>query len=171
VQVVEIVNLSRLGMNETSSVITEWFVSQGDEVHEEDALFSVGIDKSTLTVYAESLGVILKRLYDENAVVEVMTPARIGTGVNPAQVHAEHVDGFNVFAVIDAVKRKKDIIITPAYALESDFFPQPDWFLDAYHQKTKPLPEYWPLRSFSVTELIRQKRNGGSPPIKDREAR
>ncbi len=37
--------------------------------------------------------------------------ARIGAGINPQQLHAERVDGFNVFAVIDAVKRKKQLLL------------------------------------------------------------
>ncbi len=36
--------------------------------------------------------------------------ARIGAGVNPEQMHAERVDGFNPLAVIDAYKRKRKII-------------------------------------------------------------
>ena len=36
--------------------------------------------------------------------------ARIGAGINPDQMHAERVDGFNVFAVIDAVRRKKALL-------------------------------------------------------------
>ena len=32
--------------------------------------------------------------------------ARIGAGVNPEQMHAERIDGFNPLAVIDAMKRK-----------------------------------------------------------------
>jgi len=37
-------------------------------------------------------------------------PARIGAGVNPDQMHAERVDGYNPLAVIDAYKRKRKII-------------------------------------------------------------
>jgi 2-oxoisovalerate dehydrogenase E1 component len=37
--------------------------------------------------------------------------ARIGAGVNPEQMHAERVDGFNPLAVIDAMKRKKKILV------------------------------------------------------------
>ncbi|MBZ4675396.1 MAG: acoB3 [Anaerophaga sp.] len=37
--------------------------------------------------------------------------ARIGAGVNPDQMHAERVDGYNPLAVIDAYKRKRKIII------------------------------------------------------------
>ena len=38
------------------------------------------------------------------------TLARVGAGVNPEQMHAERVDGFNPLAVIDAMKRKKKIL-------------------------------------------------------------
>ena len=37
--------------------------------------------------------------------------ARIGAGINPDQMHAERVDGFNVFAVIDGVRRKKELLL------------------------------------------------------------
>jgi 2-oxoisovalerate dehydrogenase E1 component len=36
--------------------------------------------------------------------------ARIGAGVNPEQMHAERVDGYNPLAVIDAYKRKRKVI-------------------------------------------------------------
>ena len=36
--------------------------------------------------------------------------ARVGAGVNPEQMHAERVDGYNPLAVIDAYKRKRKII-------------------------------------------------------------
>ncbi len=36
--------------------------------------------------------------------------ARIGAGVNPEQMHAERVDGFNPLAVIDSIRRKKKIL-------------------------------------------------------------
>ncbi len=36
--------------------------------------------------------------------------ARLGAGVNPEQMHAERVDGYNPLAVIDAIKRKRQII-------------------------------------------------------------
>lgn len=35
---------------------------------------------------------------------------RVGAGVNPEQMHAERVDGFNPLAVIDAIRRKKQIL-------------------------------------------------------------
>ncbi|MDD2245949.1 MAG: thiamine pyrophosphate-dependent enzyme [Proteiniphilum sp.] len=36
--------------------------------------------------------------------------ARVGAGVNPDQMHAERVDGYNPLAVIDAYKRKRKVI-------------------------------------------------------------
>ena len=36
--------------------------------------------------------------------------ARVGAGVNPEQMHAERIDGFNPLAVIDAMRRKKQIL-------------------------------------------------------------
>jgi len=36
--------------------------------------------------------------------------ARIGAGMNPEQMHAERIDGFNPLAVIDGIGRKKEII-------------------------------------------------------------
>jgi len=36
--------------------------------------------------------------------------ARLGAGVNPEQMHAERVDGFNPLAVIDSIIRKKEIL-------------------------------------------------------------
>lgn len=37
--------------------------------------------------------------------------ARLGAGLNPEQMHAERVDGYNPLAVIDAIARKKEIIL------------------------------------------------------------
>ncbi|NLW85851.1 MAG: dehydrogenase [Planctomycetes bacterium] len=36
--------------------------------------------------------------------------ARLGAGIHPNQLHAERVDGFNPLAVIDAIRRKKEIL-------------------------------------------------------------
>ena len=36
--------------------------------------------------------------------------ARVGAGVSPTQLHAERIDGYNPFAVIDAFRRKREII-------------------------------------------------------------
>ena len=37
--------------------------------------------------------------------------ARLGAGITPSQMHAERVDGFNPLAVIEAMKRKKEILL------------------------------------------------------------
>ena len=39
------------------------------------------------------------------------TLARIGAGISPDQLHAERVDGYNPLAVIDAMRRKKEILL------------------------------------------------------------
>lgn len=36
--------------------------------------------------------------------------ARFGAGVNPEQMHSERIDGYNPLAVIDAIRRKKQLI-------------------------------------------------------------
>ena len=36
--------------------------------------------------------------------------ARLGAGINPEQMHAERIDGYNPLAVIDAIKRKKKLL-------------------------------------------------------------
>lgn len=36
--------------------------------------------------------------------------ARLGAGVNPEQMHSERIDGYNPLAVIDAIRRKKQIL-------------------------------------------------------------
>jgi 2-oxoisovalerate dehydrogenase E1 component len=36
--------------------------------------------------------------------------ARLGAGINPEQMHAERVDGYNPLAVIDAIRRKREIL-------------------------------------------------------------
>jgi 2-oxoisovalerate dehydrogenase E1 component len=36
--------------------------------------------------------------------------ARLGAGVNPRQMHAERIDGFNPLAVVDAVARKREVL-------------------------------------------------------------
>lgn len=70
----EIVNMPRLGLNESSSLIGGWSVHEGDKVEKGDELFSIETDKSTMSVYAETSGIVLKIFYDDYDVVEVMTP-------------------------------------------------------------------------------------------------
>jgi len=37
--------------------------------------------------------------------------ARVGAGINPENMHAERVDGYNPLAVADAVRRKKEVLL------------------------------------------------------------
>jgi len=50
--------------------------------------------------------------------------------------------------------------ITPIYELEKEFFPQAEWFLDAYHQRIKPLPGYTPIYLFNKDEDARRAKMG-----------
>jgi 2-oxoisovalerate dehydrogenase E1 component len=50
--------------------------------------------------------------------------------------------------------------ITPAYELEDDFFPQPDWMIDAIHQRILPIEGYNPTKSFTDAEMIRRGKLG-----------
>jgi 2-oxoisovalerate dehydrogenase E1 component len=50
--------------------------------------------------------------------------------------------------------------ITPAAELESLFFPQSSWLLDAIHERVLPLAGYQPLTSPTNGELIRRARLG-----------
>jgi 2-oxoisovalerate dehydrogenase E1 component len=48
----------------------------------------------------------------------------------------------------------------PAHELENAFFPQPEWFLDAIHQKIVPLKDYMPFNNFTDLEQIRRSKAG-----------
>ena len=50
--------------------------------------------------------------------------------------------------------------ITPAYELEEAFFPQPDWFIDAIHEKIVPLKGHISNQNFSDSEQIRRAKLG-----------
>jgi 2-oxoisovalerate dehydrogenase E1 component len=50
--------------------------------------------------------------------------------------------------------------ITPAFEMEEYFFPQPDWILDAIHQKIMPLKGHKPKHDFSDEKTIRLNKEG-----------
>jgi 2-oxoisovalerate dehydrogenase E1 component len=50
--------------------------------------------------------------------------------------------------------------ITPAYELEEAFFPQPNWFIDAFHEKIMPLKGYISGENFTNLEQVRRAKNG-----------
>lgn len=50
--------------------------------------------------------------------------------------------------------------ITPAYEMEEFFFPQPDWILDAIHQKILPLKNHQIKTDFSAEKIITQNKEG-----------
>ncbi len=50
--------------------------------------------------------------------------------------------------------------ITPAHELEEHFFPQPDWIIDAIHEKILPLPGHVARNNFTHQEMLRTNRLG-----------
>lgn len=72
-----VIIMPRLGLNEDENMLGEWFVSEGDVVQKGDPLFSIETDKSSMNIYAEEPGTVLKRLYKEYDIIPVMTPVCI----------------------------------------------------------------------------------------------
>ena len=50
--------------------------------------------------------------------------------------------------------------ITPAYELEKWFFPQPDWIIDAIHERIIPLKGHQTTNNFTKAEKIRRSKLG-----------
>jgi 2-oxoisovalerate dehydrogenase E1 component len=50
--------------------------------------------------------------------------------------------------------------ITPAHELENYFFPQPEWIVDAIHQKIMPLKGYNPKNNYTYNEQLRTNKLG-----------
>lgn len=50
--------------------------------------------------------------------------------------------------------------ITPAYELENSFFPQPNWIIDAIHEKILPIEGYVASNNFTELEQLRVNRLG-----------
>jgi len=50
--------------------------------------------------------------------------------------------------------------ITPIYELGNEYFPQPDWIIDAIHEKIMPLPGHVQKRNFTTNEQIRRNKLG-----------
>ena len=50
--------------------------------------------------------------------------------------------------------------ITPAHELEKSFFPQPDWIVDAFHEKIMPLKGHVAKNNFTVNEQLRRNKYG-----------
>ena len=72
-----VINMPRLGLNEDANMLGEWYVSEGDFVQNGDRLFSIETDKSSMDIYAEESGTVLKRFYKEYDIIPVMTPVCI----------------------------------------------------------------------------------------------
>ena len=50
--------------------------------------------------------------------------------------------------------------ITPAFEYDKEFFPQPEWFIDAVNEKLIPLPGYVSTKSYTNAEELRKAKIG-----------
>jgi 2-oxoisovalerate dehydrogenase E1 component len=50
--------------------------------------------------------------------------------------------------------------ITPAHELEDYFFPQPEWIVDAIHERMLPLPGHTPENDFTEEEQLDRNAKG-----------
>lgn len=75
--VANIVNMPQIGLNETSNLISIWNKEVGDSVNVGEVLFSIETDKSSMEVESEFEGILLKKLYDDGDVCDVLTPVCI----------------------------------------------------------------------------------------------
>ena len=50
--------------------------------------------------------------------------------------------------------------ITPCAEMEESFFPQPEWILDALHERLLPLPGHRVTGNQSKQEMLRRNRGG-----------
>jgi len=50
--------------------------------------------------------------------------------------------------------------ITPAHEMEDAFFPQPEWLVDAVHERLLPLKGHVSMRNFTLVEQIRENKQG-----------
>ncbi len=66
--------MPRLSLNEETSLLAQWYVSEGDSVAVGDRLFCIETDKSTMDVDSEFAGTVLKAYYGDYEVVQVLTP-------------------------------------------------------------------------------------------------
>jgi 2-oxoisovalerate dehydrogenase E1 component len=72
---------------------------------------------------------------------------------NLTQLAFDHLDAPPV------VLGSRNWIVPPA-EMEPDYFPQPNWFLDAYHAHLKPLAGYTPTEDFTAPSLLAQAKYG-----------
>lgn len=70
----QIVSMPRLSLNDETSLLSEWYVRENDVVSAGDKLFCIETDKSTMDVESPQSGIVLKRYYDDNAIVAVLSP-------------------------------------------------------------------------------------------------
>lgn len=93
----DIVIMPRLSLNEDTSLLSSWYVKEGDTVAAGDKLFCIETDKSTMDVDSEFAGTVLKCYYGDYSVVQVLTPVCVigqpGEEVPELEVPAQEAAG------------------------------------------------------------------------------
>ena len=62
------------GMDMTEGTIVRWLKNEGDKVEKDEAIMEIETDKITMESESPVAGILLKRLYEEGAVVPVLQP-------------------------------------------------------------------------------------------------
>jgi pyruvate dehydrogenase E2 component (dihydrolipoamide acetyltransferase) len=70
----DVVIMPRLSLNEETSLLSQWYIKEGDTVSVGDKLFCIETDKSTMDVDSEFEGTVLKVYYGDYEVVDVLSP-------------------------------------------------------------------------------------------------
>jgi len=85
--------MPKLGESVQEATITKWFKKVGDKIEEEEALLEIATDKVDSEIPSPVDGIIIKILYDENALVPVGAVIAVvdtsGTATITSQTHSE----------------------------------------------------------------------------------
>ncbi|WHH57031.1 dihydrolipoamide acetyltransferase family protein [Petroclostridium sp. X23] len=108
-----IVNMPRLSLNEDSNLLTEWLVNEGDSVKEGDGLFSIETDKSSLVVYSDFTGIVLKKYYNDYEVVQALTPVCVigHPGEEIPELSIEENTGINSEKAEEKASEPVDVVV------------------------------------------------------------
>jgi len=114
------------------------------------------IDLRTLTPLDYS--VIIESIKKTGRVLLTSDACQRGSYLNDVAQHISEL-AFNDLDAPPVVVGSRNWI-TPAYELEKFFFPQPDWLIDAIHEKIVPLPGHVVTTNFTEVENFRVAKLG-----------
>jgi len=135
-----VVIMPRLSLNDETSLLSEWYVSEGDTVAVGDRLFSIETDKSSMDVEAEFAGVVLKKYYGNDEVVDVLTPVcvigeagktapELSAIANAAAAPAEAEESAKAPAAAAGLPAGCDAVIMPRLSLNDETCMLSEWYV------------------------------------------